>query len=351
MAERDLLAATEGIRAGELADHALPTLLWWREHEPAAFAVAAQALDATGYLVAWLTGLPVMDRITHADYVLSAIEPPVPIPAAAEPLSVAGPLRPEAASEIGVAAGVPVAVGTYDSWVDLESAGGDSRILLGSTMVLATTTTISPSAVGDLRAVVLPGGARMLAGWTSAAGSTIAWSSDRFGGDPSELLPGAGGLVAVPYLDGERTPVWDPDARGALVGLTGDTSSAQLVRAFIDAVALSARDIVERMRRLGHRPTRWRVAGGGIHDPVWLQATSDALAAQLDVVDVTSGVGAALFGLRATGLDPLPPAVGTVEPRANAVERYDLLYPLYRELYEPLRNTMAALGALEEAYQ
>lgn len=350
-AERKLLAETEGVRAGELADHALPTLLWWREHEPAAFAAAAQVLDATGYLVAWLTGLPAMDRITQADYVLSAIESPVPIPAAAEPLAVAGQLRPEAASQIGVAAGVPVAVGTYDSWVDLESAGGENRILLGSTMVLATATELAPGAAGELRTVVLPGGECMLAGWTSAAGSTIAWSRDRFAGDTSQLLPGAGGLVAIPYLDGERTPVWDPDARGALVGLTGETSSAQLGRAFVDAVALSARDIVERMRCLGHCPARWRVAGGGIRDPVWLQATSDVLAAPLDVVDVTSGVGAALFGLRAADVDGVLSVVQTVEPRADAVDRYDRLYPLYRELYAPLRSTMAALGVLEETYQ
>jgi xylulokinase len=351
-AERERLAAHAGVAAGELADHALPTLLWWREHEPDAFAAAAHALDATGYLVAWLTGRPAMDRITHADYVLSGIEPPLPIPVVAEPFATAGRLRPEAASELGLAAGAPVAVGTYDSWVDLESTGGESRILLGSTMVLATATVLDPGVAGDLRSVALPGGGHMLAGWTSAAGSTIAWAQERFGRDGvAELFPGAGGLVAVPYLDGERTPVWDTDARGAVVGLTGRTSSGELARAFVDAVALSARDIVERMRDLEHRPTTWRAAGGGIHDPVWLQATSDVLAAELEVVDVTSGAGAGVFGLRAAGFDPVLPITRTVAPREAACERYDRLYPLYRELYAQLRSTMAALGALEEAYQ
>ena len=351
-AQRNRLAARAGVRPGELADHALPTLLWWREHEPEAVAAAAHALDATGYLVAWLTGRPAMDRITQADYVLAGVDPPVPIPAPTEPLAVAGPLRPEAASAIGVTAGVPVAVGTYDSWVDLESTGGESRILLGSTMVLATATEAAPGVAGDLRSVVLPGGARMLSGWTSAAGSTIAWARARFGGDGmAELLPGAGGLVAVPYLEGERTPVWDPDARGAVVGLTAATSSAELGRAFVDAVALSARDIVERMRGLEHRPTRWRAAGGGVHDSVWLQATSDALAAELDVVDVTYGVGAAAFGLRAAGHDLRLPLATTVSPRPEAADRYDRIYPLYRGMYPPLCSTMSALGALEEAYQ
>jgi xylulokinase len=351
-AERVRLAATAGLPAGELLDHALPTILWWRENEREAFTAAAHVVDATGYLVAWLTGQLAMDRITHADYALAGLEPPLPVPAASEPLAVAGALRPDAASEIGVSAGVPVAVGTYDSWVDLESAGGDSRVLLGSTMVLATSTTLAPGVAGDLRCVEMPGGARMLAGWTSAAGSTIAWARGRFGRDGlDDLLPGAGGLIAVPYLDGERTPVWDPDARGAIVGLTNGTSSAELGRAFVDAVALSARDIVERMPGLEHRPGRWRAAGGGIHDLVWLQATSDALEAELDAVDITSGIGAAVFGLRAAGLDPHIPVVRTVSPRAEAVDRYKRLYLVYRELYEQLRSTMGALSTLARAYQ
>jgi len=107
----------------------------------------------------------------------------------------------------------------------------------------------------------------------------------------------------------------------------------------------------EHMQKLEHRPVRWRAAGGGIHDPTWLQATSDALASELDVVDVTSGVGAGVFGLRAAGLEPVLPVARTVSPRADAADRYDRLYPLYREVYAQLRSTMAALGALDEAYQ
>ena len=348
-AERRRLASQSGLMAGALIDHAAPVMHWWREPEPDAFDRAAYAIDATGFLVSWLTGHPVMDRITRDDYVLPGLDPPLPIPAAGEPLDVAGQLGQTAAAALGVDVGVPVALGTYDSWVDLESMGGTSRILLGSTMILTTESRVVPSAAGDLRAVVLPGGERALSGWTSAAGSTIAWSRDRFGGeDVAGLEPGAGGLLALPYLAGERTPVWDPDARGAVVGLTTTTSAAQLGRAFLDAVALSARDIVERMRGLGHAAATWRVAGGGIHDSGWLQATSDALAAELAVVDTTGGVGAAVFGLRATGHHPAVPVVRLISPHAPAARRYDDLYPLYRELYAPLRATMAALTRLDD---
>jgi sugar (pentulose or hexulose) kinase len=183
-AERERLASCCGVTAGALLDHALPVMEWWREHAPDVFGRAAYALDASGFLVSWLTGLPVMDRITRDDYVLAGIDPLVPIPAAREPLAVAGPLAPAAAAAIGVGAGVPVAVGTYDSWVDLESTGGAGRMA-------------SARRSGTRRA-----------------------------------------------------------RRGR--GLTTATSPARLGRAFLDAVALSARDIVERMRGLGHA-----LLGGG----------------------------------------------------------------------------------------
>ena len=343
--ERERLASQCGVTVEALVDHAIPVMHWWRRHVPDAFGRAAYALDATGFLVSWLTGVPTMDRITREDYVLPRLEPPLRIPPAREPLEVAGPLAPAAAAAMGLAAGVPVAVGTYDSWVDLESVGGESRILLGSTMIVATESQVEASTAGDLRSVGLPGGQRALSGWTSAAGSTIAWSRARFGdADVGALEPGAGGLLALPYLDGERTPVWDPDARGAIVGLSTGTSAAQLGRAFLDAVALSARDVVERMRRLGHAPTRYRVSGGGIHDSAWVQATSDALSAELDVVDITGGVGAAVFALRAVGHDPAVPVVRTISPQPRATQRYDELYPRYRELYPALRATMAGLA-------
>src|SRR5437660_10435583 len=98
-------------------------------------------------------------------------------------------------------------------------------------MILASESRIALSEAGDLRSVMLPGGERALSGWTSAAGSTVAWARARFGGEGvAALPPGAGGLVALPYLSGERTPVWDPHARGPVVGLTAETSAAPLGR-------------------------------------------------------------------------------------------------------------------------
>jgi xylulokinase len=341
------------LEAEELVDHASATLARWRDHEPAAFARAAMVLDTTGLLVGWMTGAPAIDRITAADYVLPDQEPIVPIPEPQEPRAIAGTVTAQAAADLGLAAGTPVTVGTYDSYVDIDAVEdvGSGCVLLGTTMVLTTETALEPGEAGDLRVVDIVGG-RRLGGWTSAAGGSIDWSQSRFGeGDPGALAPGAGGLLALPYLAGERTPVWDGRARGAIIGITEATSTAELARAMLDGVALSARDIVERMRAAGHDPDRWRAGGGGVHHAAWLQATCDALDRPIDAVDVTGGVAAAVFGLRSLGHEPVLPVLRSVEPDASNAARFDRLYALYRGLYSALAPTMHELGKLDEDHQ
>jgi xylulokinase len=334
--QRAELARTLGLPVAELADHAAPVLLGWREHDPEAFGRAVFALDTTSFLVSRLTGDPAIDRITAADYLLPGTAPLVPIPEPREPDAVAGPLGSPAAADLGLDPGIPVTVGTYDSWVDiaaLDGRSGAGSLLLGTTMVIATGCRLEPGIAGDLRVVEAVGRRRLLAGWTSAAGGSIDWARDRFaGGDIAALEPGAGGLVALPYLAGERTPVWDADARGAIVGMTSATTALELERAMLDGVALSGRDIVERMRDSGHDPGRWCAGGGGVHHAAWLQAASDALRSPIDAVDITGGVAAAVFGLRALGADPAVPVIRSVEPDPDRADRFDRLYRRYRRL-------------------
>ncbi len=93
----DRRAEAERDRLGPTHDHALPKLLWWREHEPELWERAAWALDATGFLVARLTGVPVQDTITLRDYVHPTEEPPLPLPEPLDPLALAGGLEAETA--------------------------------------------------------------------------------------------------------------------------------------------------------------------------------------------------------------------------------------------------------------
>jgi xylulokinase len=325
------------------ADNALPKLAWWLDHDPALAARAAWALDATGFVVASLTGVPVMDSITAGDYALPGSEPQVTLPAPLDPMATAGGLGPDWAGRLGLRAGLPVIAGTYDSFVDLAAAGvrrpGDSGLVLGSTMIICRVTDDGTDPPAGLVASDYPGEGRLVGGWTLSGGRVLDWFSSRFGmgEDLAEasaaLAPGP--LLAVPYIGGERTPVWDPRARGALVGLTPGIGPAEVYRALVDSLALVVLDHAERLGRALGPCSAWRSTGGGTAHPLWAQVTADALAAPLEIApEAAEAVGPALLALRAMGADPERPPARIVEPDPRGSDWLRGLLPAFRELSE-----------------
>ena len=329
--------------AARTLDNALPKLAWWRDNEPTLSTRAAWALDATGFLVASLTGVPVMDTVTAADYVLPGEEAAFPLPVPTDPLSVAGELAAGAAERLGLPAGLPVVCGTYDSFVDLAAAGvrapGDAGTVLGSTMIVCRAAEEAQPQHG-LGVSRYPGRGLLLGGWTLSGGLVLDWFADGLGGGRSQdelaaMAAGvdAGGLVALPYLAGERTPIWDPNARAALLGLGLDSGPEHVYRALIESLALVVRDHTERIERaLGPCPA-WRVTGGGTRNGVWLQATADAVGAPLEVAaDAAEAVGPALLALRALGFDPQREPIATIEPDPVSAPRFASMLASFRAL-------------------
>lgn len=332
-------------------DNALPKLAWWLEHEPERAARAAWALDATGFVVATLTGLPVMDAITAGDYALPGLEPPVPLPAPVDPVSIAGDLMPRWAARLGLRPGLPVAAGTYDSFVDIAAAGvrrpGDSGLVLGSTMIICRATDDGVDPPAGLGVSAYPGEGRLVGGWTLSGGLVLDWFSTRFGGgkdlDPATAALQPSPLLALPYISGERTPLWDPLARGALIGLTPQTGPADVYRALVDSLALAVLDHAERLEGVLGPCSTWRATGGGTGNPLWAQATADALGAPLEIAaDAAEALGPALLALRVMGADPNRPASGAVEPDPLGSDRLRRLLPAFRDLSDVTKGLLAA---------
>ncbi len=359
--QRRRLAAELDLRDDQLNhDHAIPKLMWWEEEEPEACANAACALDASGFVVAWLTGKPVMDTITVLDYTLDGASCPFPLPAPADPLAKAGGLLPARASRLGLPAGVPVLVGTYDAYADTASAGvasvGDACIVFGSTLIIAVAVDRLPEDLHGLVSTPHLGGGVLVGGWTTTGGAALPWIKGLLGHGPEagpldelarDLAPGDGGIVFLPYLSGERSPVHDAAARGALVGLTSETTSVQIYRAVVDGLALSVRDHSERLELIGAAPTTWRATGGGIHSRTLLQATADATGASLEVVaGAAAPIGPCAVALMSLGIDPPVRVEETVAPSAEAGERFDELYDVYRALYPALADELHVLTEL-----
>ena len=285
-------------------------------------------VDATGYVVAALTGWPVMDRITAAEYELPGHRSPLRLPEPADPLRHRRRARAGGRRRARARAGRPVPTGCFDTYADVAACGvrgpGDACALLGSTGVVAVCVDAPRAVRGAGVRRRTPATACCVGGWTATAGSALRWCADLLGRDEpalaaaaAALRPGAGGLLALPYLAGERTPLRDPEARGVLVGLTLGTTPAKTYRALVDAVALSVRHHLDVLRAAGLAPARLRLGGGGTRNPAWLQATADATGLELDVVaHAGEAIGPCDLALRAVGLEPVDRVAATVAPDA-----------------------------------
>ena len=358
-ATRQRLLAAHGLSSEALGpDHALPKLHWQREQDPALVGRATCVVDAAGFLVARLTGRPVMDPITTEDYAAPGIPSPVSPPPAVRADSVAGSLLPGTAERLGLPSGIPVAVGSYDSYVDIWGSGarkpGDRCIVLGSTLILGQVVA-GPEEVPGLRCQPHIGEGRFLGGWTSTAGSLLDWSRGLFLDGAADaqalasLMPGAGGLLMLPYFAGERAPVWDPAARGAILGATLSTTGQELARAAIDGVALSALDIA--MRLPGHDDAAqvWRLAGGGARNEVLAQALADALGQELALLaHAGEATAPALLAFAAIGRTVLPRVERRLAPDPARHARFARLYAIYRGLHPALADSMHELGQLAD---
>lgn len=340
-------------------DHVIPRLMQWRMQRPEIFAKAKRVLDSTGYLVAGLTGRAVMDPITLVDHRCPGLEQPVTLPEICPADVIAGHLTPRAAASLAMPAGTPVTVGTYDSYADILGTGtlrqGDCALLLGTTMMLgsvgakALDPTLPPRS--GLRVTPHVGEGPLVGGWTSSAGSLLDWSSSILDiADPplvETAMPGAAGLIVLPYFAGERAPVWDPLARGVILGATLSTTAEEFKRAMLDGVALSLLDLAHRLFAVNGVPEKVRALGGGLKSSVWSQAAADALGVPMEAIDhAGEAIGPVALAWRAIGQPQKPRVSAVIMPDARRHERYQRLAEIYRKLYPALKESMHKLGRL-----
>lgn len=153
---------------------------------------------------------------------------------------------------------------------------------------------------------------------------------------------GSDGLLFLPYLRGERTPHFDPAARGAFVGLRINHGSAEVTRAVLEGVAFALSEGLDLMRGLGLKPRMGVVAGGGVNR-LWQQILADVLnmPVALGATEHASARGAALLGAVAAGIAPstsrstwpLPVDTRVMEPIPAQAALYAERSAVYRELY------------------
>jgi xylulokinase len=350
----DRLIELTGNRA--LPGFTAPKLLWLRRHEPEVYARIEHVLLPKDYVRLRLTGERATDaadasgtllfdvpRRRWSEEVLEALE----IPAAWLPPAYESPFVPTAPGA-GDQAAAALGVG-------VDRPGPLSVVLGTSGVVFAAL----PGFAADPQARVhafchaAPGGWHAMGVMLSAAGS-LRWLRDVLGGTYAELVaeaeqwpPGAEGLTFLPYLQGERTPHADPNARGAFVGLTLRHDRGALVRAVLEGVAYGLRDSLELLRDLGVEADVGRASGGGARSDLWLRivATVFDLPLERPTVEEGSAYGAALLaGVAAGSFADVHEAVeacvrtsGRIEPEPSWREANEAGYARFRALYPALR--------------
>lgn len=366
-------------------------LLWFRRHEPDAFAATAVFAQINGYIAYRLSGawsldaahaglLQLRDRRTgewSAALCAACGVTPECFPPVCAGHQVIGAVTAAAADATGLAAGTPVMAGTVDGAAAAVEAGavtpGVAAEMTGTSTVLLMPhdgSVVEPAFIAMPHAIP---GVEMVLGAMVASGASLRWYRDQFGLvettsahelglDAYDLLtlqadhtaPGSGGLVFLPYMMGERAPIWHTAARGVLFGLSLSTTRAQVIRAILEGAAYALRHNVEVAGRAGLTLTEVRSVGGGTRSATWNQIKADVLG--LPIVLPTTSVGAP-FGdafLAGMGLgwyaDPqavlaeLVRLTARYEPDRGRHMRYSELYAVYRALYEHVKGDFDALA-------
>lgn len=357
-----------------------PKMLWVRRNEPEVWERAAGWYNSHSFVIARLTGEYVLDHHTasqcdplydmHAsdwahDWV-EEVAPGIEFPRLAWSDEVVGTVHSAAAEATGLPVGTPVAAGTVDAWAEAFSAGvrrpGDLMLMYGSTMffIQQLQTFRAEPSLWTTRGV--QSGSTTFAAGMSTSGSLTGWLQQLTGGAPFEDLvsdaaatpPGAEGLVVLPYFAGERTPVFDPRARGVILGLTLRHTRGHLYRAALEGIAFGIRQILEIFDAADEPASRVVAVGGGTRGALWTQVVSDVTGRvqSLPAQTIGASYGDALLAAIATGLaEPATDWAVTneqVEPDPEHRALYDELYGVYRELYPTTRGLVHQLADLEE---
>ena len=369
--EREELEAATGLRGWALG--VLPAALWLERNEP------GSARRTRWYLNSWeALGL----RLTGAA-ATTVVEGGAAIPRAAlgatdldlekvapeiETGAVLGGLTPDAGRHLGLVAGTPVVAGLVDAFASFHGARmlevGDAIDVGGAAGGFGVYADRPVAVAGGFTTPAPLPGRYSVGAAMAATGAALDWLAGAVlgGAHPvPELLaeaatvdPGADGLVFLPYLAGERSPLWDPHARGAFVGLTLGHRRAHLARAILEASALAIRHVARPMLDAGLRVTTMRACGGPAADDGWNQIKADVTGFTVEVPRVreTAAVGAAIVAATGVGGHPdLPTAIRSMtsidrrfDPDPERAAIYDRVFETYVALWPAIAPVLRRAG-------
>lgn len=351
----------------------LSKLMWFKEQQPYLFAKTGKFISikeylihrffgqyVTDYSIASATGLFNLDQLDYDQEVLDMLgihkeQLSTPVPTT----HILRGIRPEFAEAMGIPKELPFVIGGSDGCLANLGIGalekGDVAITIGTSGAIRT---VVPSPVTDPQmrtfCYALTDKHWVIGGPTNNGGILLRWVRDRFAAGSTydeltqaaaQIPAGSDGLLCLPYLSGERAPIWNADARGTFFGMSLHHERAHFIRAAMEGVIFSIYAVGKALQDLSGDFRTVRASGGFVQSPLWCQILADIFGTEVMVPEShqSSSWGAAILVLHALGyidkLDVYKDALGEgqrFKPHPEHHQTYQTLFSIYEEVYSSL---------------
>lgn len=353
-----------------------PKILWMKENEPENFSRIAKIMLPKDYLAYRLTGVHCTDVSDASGMLLLDVKnrcwskqmceicdvKPEQLGKIFESYETVGTLLPQIANQLGVSKQVKVAAGAGDNAAAAVGTGtvgeGRCNLSLGTSgTVFISSQRFGVDKNNALHSFAHADGHYHLMGCMLSAASCNKWwmeeiiGTDNYQGEQESIQEdrlGENHVYYLPYLMGERSPHNDPNARAVFLGMTMDSTRADMTQAVLEGVAFALRDSLEVARSLGITIERTKICGGGAKSPLWRKIIANVLNLKVDILESEEGpaLGGAILAMVACGefasveeaADKLVHVTDTIEPEKTLVDKYEKRYQYFKKIYPALRE-------------
>lgn len=359
-----------------------PKILWMRENEPENFAKIAKIMLPKDYVNYILTGVHACDDSDASGTLLLDVKNKrwsremldicgvreTQMPRLFESYQCIGTVKPDIARVLGLGDNVKVAAGAGDNAAAAVGTGvvgdGGCNISLGTSgTVFISSKNFGVDRHNALHAFAHADGGYHLMGCMLSAASCNKWlmeniyKTNDYSAEQAPITEdrlGENHVFFLPYLMGERSPINDTNARGTFLGITMDTTRADLTQAVLEGVAFAIRDSVEVARSLGIDIRSSKICGGGARSPLWKKMIANILNVELECLECEQGpgMGGAMLAMVACGAyetvqaacDAIVRVASRVTPEPELAARYEKRYRQFRKIYPACKQLFAEIA-------
>ncbi|MBD5522601.1 MAG: xylulokinase [Lachnospiraceae bacterium] len=346
-----------------------PKILWVKNKEPENFARISKIMLPKDYIAYKMTGVHCTDVSDASGMLLFDVKnrcwskemceicgiSEKQLAKIYESYDMVGCVLPDVAKELGIPETVKVAAGAGDNAAAAVGTGtvgdGMCNISLGTSgTIFISSDKFGVDKNNALHSFAHADGHYHLMGCMLSAASCNKWWMDEiigttdYAAQQEEIKAlGDNHVYFLPYLMGERSPHNNPNARGTFIGMTMDTTRADMTQAVLEGVAFALRDSFEVAKSLGIKIERTKICGGGAKSPLWKKMIANILNVKVDVIESEEGpaMGGAILAAVACGeyadvkeaADKIVKVIDTVEPEPALVSKYEARYQQFKEIY------------------